>query len=94
MKRCVPLTPNLNHEMYANKLCCFAPSFGDLQDLVNVCSKYAKLPRIVFNASKVTDMIHHVPFSKYSLLKLYSVYIAGILVNFSNSMKYFGIHLN
>ena len=37
-----------NHLMYADALCCFAPSFDGLQDLVNACSKYAESHCIVF----------------------------------------------
>ena len=76
--------------MYANDLCCFAPSFDGREDLVNPCSKYAELHYIVFNASKSTSMILHVPFSKYFLSTLY---IADNTINFSNSVKYLSIHL-
>ena len=69
----------------------FAQGFDGLQDLVNVCFKYTESHYIVFNASKYTGMIFLVPFSKYFSSKLY---IAGNSINFSNSVKYLGIHLN
>ena len=79
--------------MYAGHLCCFAPNSDGLQGLINVCSKHAEshCTGIVFNASKSTGMIFHVPFSKYFLHKLY---IAGNPINFSNSVKYLDGHLN
>ena len=67
------------------------PSFNGLHDLVNACSKYAELYCIVFNVSKSKDMIFHEPYSKNFLPKLY---IAGNPINFSNSVKYLGFHLN
>ena len=45
----------------------------------------------MFNASESTDMIFHVPFSKYFLPELY---VAGDPINLSNFVKYLGIHLN
>ena len=45
----------------------------------------------MFNASKSTGKTFHVPFSKYFIPKLYT---AGNLINFSNSVKYLGIHVN
>ena len=42
--------------MYADDLCCFAASAGGLQDLLDVCSNYAKLHEIVFNCEKTVDM--------------------------------------
>ena len=38
--------------MYADDLCCFPASAGGLQDLLDVCSNYAKLHDIVFNCKK------------------------------------------
>ena len=69
----------------------FSISLDDLQDLVNVCSKYAKSHCIVFNASKSTGMIFFAPFSNYFLPNLY---IAGNPINFNNSVKDFGVHFN
>ena len=43
--------------MYADDLCCFAASAGGLQDLLDVCSNYAKLHDIVFYCKKTVDMI-------------------------------------
>ena len=79
----------INYLMYADDLYCFAPSFEDVQDLVNVCCKYEKSHCIVFNASKSTNMISYVPFSKYFLPKLH---LDDNLINLSNSVKYLGIH--
>ena len=89
--RCFVGSRSINHLMYTDDLCCFAPNFDGLQDLVNVCSKYLELPCIVFDASKSTGMIFHAPFWKYFLPKLY---IAGNPISFSNFVKYLGIHLN
>ena len=47
----------INHIMYADDLCCFAASAGRLQDLLDVCSNYAKLHDNVFNCKKTVGMI-------------------------------------
>ena len=43
--------------MYADDLCCFVGSAGGLQDLLDVCSNYAKLHDIVYNCKKTVGMI-------------------------------------
>ena len=42
--------------MYADDLCCFAANAGGLQDLLDVCSNYAKLHDIFFNCKKTVGM--------------------------------------
>ena len=44
----------LHHIIYADNLCCFA---GGLQDLLDVCSNYAKLHDIVFNCKQTVGTI-------------------------------------
>ena len=42
----------LNNLIYADDLCCFAPTSKGLQKLVEVCTNYAVTHNIVFNSNK------------------------------------------
>ena len=44
--------------MYADDLCCFAPTFDGLQELVSTSFKYAKSHFFVLNANKSTVPCH------------------------------------
>jgi len=55
----------LNNIMYADDICCFAPSRKGLQTLFNTCSEYANSYDIPFNCSKINVMMF-----KTSYLKL------------------------
>ena len=42
----------INHLVYADDVCCIAPSLKGLQKLVDECWKYADVHNITFNPSK------------------------------------------
>ena len=42
----------INHLVYADDICCVAPSLKGLQKLVDECWKYVDVHNITFNPSK------------------------------------------
>ena len=78
----------LNHIIYADGLCCFAANAGGLQDLLDVCSNYAKLHDIVFNCKKTVGMI----FSSKNMytFMLCNMNTDGQKIKFVNNVVYLG----
>ena len=54
--RCMIGSTCINNLMYADDICCFAPSLKSLQKLVNKCCMYADDHNITFNSSKTKAM--------------------------------------
>ena len=48
----------INHIFFADDICLMSPSSAGLQDLINVCSAYAKVNDIVFNCNKSYAMLY------------------------------------
>ena len=47
----------LNNIMYADDICCLAPSFKGLQKLLDICCDYANRHDITFNCTKTKTMM-------------------------------------
>lgn len=82
----------VNHLMYADDICCFSSSLDGLQELLNVCDKYAETHEIVFNSKKSLGMLFQSAFFKLS--REPHVYLGKNIVNFGSSVKYLGVFLN
>ena len=54
----------LNNLMYADDICCFAPSFKGLQRIVDTCVEFATKHNIVFNCRKTKAMYFPCKFFK------------------------------
>jgi len=82
----------LNHIMYADDLCCFSASASGLEDLLNVCSDYAKSHSIVFNCRKTVGLIFCTKNMK--VFQNDNVTIDDYKVKFVSRVSYLGVHLN
>ena len=82
----------LNHIMYADDICCFAASAGGLQDLLDVCSDYAKLHDIVFNCKKTVGMIFSSK-DMYTFMPC-NMNIDGQKIKFVNNVVYLGVSIS
>ena len=87
---CIVGNLKLNPIMYADDLCCFCPSLSGLNELLDVCSKYAVAHNIVFNASKSYGMMFRVKYCKDFKPKLS---LDGKIIKFVDSVKYLGVFL-
>ena len=61
----------LNNILYADDICCIAPSCKGLQKLLDVCYEYAQSHDISFNCSKTKIMMFKTGMSKRKRWKRY-----------------------
>ena len=78
--------------MYADDLCCFAASAEGLQDLLDVCSNYAKLHDIVFNCKKPVGMIFSSK-DMYTFMPC-NMNTNGQKIKFVNNVLYLGVSIS
>ena len=82
----------INHLMFADDLCCFAPSIQSLRKQVRICEKYALGHVINFNPDKTVGMYFPFPFLKLNIQP--TVSISGSSIKFVSDTKYLGVYLN
>ena len=82
----------MNNLIYADDICCLAPSLKGLQKLVNKCCMYADDHNITFNSSKTKAMWFKTNFLNLNFVPRISMYNAT--VEFVPKVKYLGIILN
>ena len=83
----------INHIFLADDICLMSPSLAGLQDLIDVCSAYAKVNDIVFNCNKSYAMLcapRYFSLSCMPVLRLGS----DATISFVNSVRYLGVQLN
>ena len=81
----------LNNLMYADDICCFAPSFKGLQRLVDTCVEFAAKHNIVFNCRKTKAMYFPCKFFKTTD---HNLTVNDQHVEFVNSIKYLGVTIS
>ena len=77
--------------MYADDICCFAPSFKGLQRLVDTCVEFAAKHNIVFNCRKTKAMYFPCKFFKTTD---HNLTVNDQHVEFVNSIKYLGVTIS
>ena len=77
--------------MYADDICCFAPSFKGLQRLVDTCVEFAAKYNIVFNCRKTKAI--HFP-CKFFKTTDHNLTVNDQHVEFVNSIKYLGVTIS
>ena len=77
--------------MYADDICCFAPSFKGLQRLVDTCVEFAAEHNIVFNCGKTKAMYFPCKFFKTTD---HNLTVNDQHVEFVNSIKYLGVTIS
>ena len=82
----------VNLLMFADNLCCFAPSIHGLRKLVRICEKYALGHVINFNPDKTVGMYFPSPLLKLTIQP--TVSINGSSIKFVSDTKYLGVYLN
>ena len=77
--------------MYADDICCFAPSFKGLQRLVDTCVEFAAKHNIVFNCRKTKAMYFPCKFFKTTD---HNLTVNDQRVELVNSIKYLGFTIS
>ena len=83
-------TPD-NHLLFADDAVVFAPSAKGLQQLLDICSKFAVSHRVVFNVAKSQCLIVK---SKNKLLSRPSFQLCATTLPYTDSYKYLGHIIN
>ena len=78
---------SLNNLMYADDICCFAPSFKGLQRLIDTWVEFAANHNIFFNCRKTKAMYFPCKFFKTTD----NLTVNDQHVEFVNSIKYLGV---
>ncbi len=81
----------VNHIYYADDLCIMASSPAGLQDLLNICSRYATENDIVFNHKKSMCVVFKP--DKFKLI-CPDICLDGATVDYIENAKYLGVILN
>ena len=83
----------INHIFFADDICLMSPSLAGLQDLIDVCSAYAKVNDIVFNCNKSYAMLSA---PRYFSLSCMPVFRLGsdATISVVNLVRYLGVQLN
>ena len=82
----------INNLMYADDICCLAPSLKGLQKLIRKCCMYADDHNIIFNSSKTEANWFQTNFLNLNFVPRISMHNAT--VEFVPKVKYLGIILN
>ena len=82
----------INHLVYADDICCIAPSLKGLQKLVDECWKYADVHNITFNPSKTKAMWFKTKYLDLNFTP--KLCINNDYVEFVSKVKYLGGFLN
>ena len=82
----------LNHLMYADDMCCIAPSVKGLNRLLQKCEEYASENDIIFNPIKSACLQFYS--KRFTLPSLPPVILCGKKLQFSETIKYLGVILN
>ena len=90
-KGCIVNDVRLNHLVYADDLCLIAPSVHALQNLINMCEKFAEDNDIVYNTTKTVCMCIRPKNFKCSFEPI--VLLSGTKLKFVDCYKYLGVFI-
>ena len=82
----------VNHLLHADDLCCFSPSLGGLQDLLNVCRHYAVEHVVVIINDKSVGMLFRS--KRFALSCMTNRRIGDTVIRFNSSVIYLGVCVN
>lgn len=82
---------SVNHLMYADDICCFSSSACGLQDLLDVCTDYAKTHEIVFNCKKTVGVLFCT--KDMNCFQTRNIKINNSPVKFVSKVSYLGVYL-
>ena len=81
----------LNNILYADDICCIAPSCKGLQNLLDVCYEYAQSHDISFNCSKTKIMMFKTKFLKLNFVP--KLQLGNCVIDYVEKVKYLGFLL-
>ena len=78
----------LNHVFFADDICLLAPSLNGLQDLVDMCTAYAKAHKIFFKSNTLVGVLFKP--KQFCVSASPTIFLAS----FPDNVKYLGVKLN